>query len=428
VSAEQPGAGQHTAPGAAGGPDLAPLDRAARAVQRVTSTPFAPYQSAVIRIGFAATWLVYLLREIPHRRELYGPDGPWGWQQAKELLAENGAFTGLMWSHSIAWFEIVYAVAILSSLLLMLGWRTRAMSVVFMVGVLSLQNRSVFVGDGGDNVIHIMSIYLVFVRCGQVWSLDARRARRAAARESADAGRGEAGGRRPDLAGPALWAVAGLVLAAGAATGRVHEQLWMQALLWGSWAFQGLWWAAGRYAPRGEGRTLLDVFANLLHNAALVVIVVEVCFIYATAGWYKIQGSRWEDGTALYYPLKLDYFTPWPGLSNILAASSLIVMLLSYGTVIVQVAFPFTLFNRRIKNVLLAGMIMEHIGIAVLLGLPFFSLAMVTADAVFLPTAFLTWLGGRVGRGRDRVAGHRVPLPGQRRGGRSPGRSRTLVG
>ncbi len=28
--------------------------------------------------------------------------------------------------------------------------------------------------------------------------------------------------------------------------------------------------------------------------------------------WYKIQGTRWQDGTALYYPLNLDYFTPWP--------------------------------------------------------------------------------------------------------------------
>ncbi|MEV6939106.1 HTTM domain-containing protein, partial [Streptomyces sp. NPDC051132] len=31
------------------------------------------YQSAVVRIGFAGTWLLFLLREFPHRRELYGP-------------------------------------------------------------------------------------------------------------------------------------------------------------------------------------------------------------------------------------------------------------------------------------------------------------------------------------------------------------------
>ncbi|GAA3722630.1 HTTM domain-containing protein [Streptomyces tremellae] len=408
------------------GPTAAPPARGtayaavARALQRVTSTSFGPYQSAVIRIGFAGTWLVFLLRELPHRGELYGPGAPWSWDLARQLIAGNSAFSALMWSDSRVWFETVYAVAVLSSLLLMLGWRTRTLSAVFMVGVLSLQNRSVFLGDGGDNVIHIMAIYLVFTRCGQVWSLDARRAARAARDGGSCA-------RLKDRTGPVLWVVLGAVLAVGAATGPGHVQLWTQALLWGAWAVQGLWWAVNRYAPGSHERSLLDVLAHLLHNAALVVIAVEVCFIYSTAGWYKIQGTRWEDGTALFYPLKLDYFTPWPWLSGVLAASSLFVLVFTYGTVMVQVAFPFTLFNRRVKNVLLVGMMLEHAGIAVLLGLPFFSLAMITADAVFLPTGFLLWLGARIAAGRARLRGRGGGgLPGQRHeAGDQP---RTLVG
>ena len=151
---------------------------AGNGITRVTDRALGPYQSAIIRIGFCATWLLFLLREFPHRRELYGPDGPWSWELAQRLITDNDAFTVLMWSDSMVWFEIVYVLAILSTFLLLLGWRTRAVSVLFMVGVLSLQNRSVFMGDGGDNVIHLMAIYLVFVRCAQVWSLDARRARR----------------------------------------------------------------------------------------------------------------------------------------------------------------------------------------------------------------------------------------------------------
>jgi hypothetical protein len=202
---------------------------------------------------------------------------------------------------------------------------------------------------------------------------------------------------------------------------------WLLVLLWLVWAAQGLWWLVCRYAP-GEPRVLADVLANLVHNATLVVIMAEVCLIYATAGWYKIQGSRWQDGTALYYPLKLDYFTPWPFLSDVLAASGLMVMALTYGTVIVQVAFPFTLFNRRVKNVLLVAMILEHAGIALLLGLPFFSLAMIAADAVFLPTVFLLRLGARVRRGRERLlSGSRGIPPRQRHATEEPA-PRTLVG
>lgn len=352
----------------------------ARAAAQVTGQALGPYQSAVVRIGFAGTWLFFLLREFPHRAELYGPDGPWSWALAERLTASNGAFTVLMWSDSTLWFEIVYALSVLASVGLMLGWRTRATSVVFMIGVLSLQNRSVFMGDGGDNVIHLMAIYLVLTRCAQVWSLDARRVR---THGSATAGAG----------GPVLWAVLGAVFAYGAATGRFGYG-WLAGFA-AVWVVCALWWLVDRYEPEGEGRAVLDVLANLLHNAGMLVIMAEVCLIYATAGWYKIQGSRWQDGTALYYPLGLDYFTPWPGLSALVAGSGTLVMLLTYGTVAVQVAFPFTLFNRRIKNVLLAVMMLEHAGIAVLLGLPFFSLAMIAADAVFLPTGFLVWVGVR---------------------------------
>ncbi|MFE4204115.1 HTTM domain-containing protein [Streptomyces goshikiensis] len=368
---------------------------AGRGLAKVTGQALGPYQSAVVRIGFSATWLFFLLREFPHRRELYGPDGPWSWDLAHRLTDSNEAFSVLMWSDSTLWFELVYAVSVLASVLLMLGWRTRTSAVVFMVGVLSLQNRSVFMGDGGDNVIHLMAIYLVLTRCGRVWSLDARRAARRA-------GSGAGSGVGRDVAGPVLWGVLGVVLAYGAVSGRFTAG-WLAAFA-AVWVVLGLWWTVERHEPEGEGRAVLDVLANLLHNAGMLVIMAEVCLIYATAGWYKIQGSRWQDGTALYYPLRLDYFTPWPALSGVLAGSGVLVMLLSYGTVAVQVAFPFTLFNRRIKNVLLAAMMLEHAGIAVLLGLPFFSMAMIAADAVFLPTGFLVWLGagasGRVGWGR----------------------------
>ncbi|MDX2848964.1 HTTM domain-containing protein [Actinacidiphila glaucinigra] len=377
------------------------LDSAAgglsRGLARITGTTVGRYQAAVVRIGISLTWLLFLLREWPHRHELYGPDGAWSWDLADRLVAGNHAFTLLLWGRADVWFEVVYTGAILASVMLLLGWRTRTASLLFMIGVLSLQNRSVFVGDGGDNVIHLMAIYLVVTRCGQVWSLDSRRRAR---------------GREGDGAGIALWIVLGLVLAVAQMLGRTGLT-WTDGLLpwlgwtpflWGFLLLQAVWWAVRRYAP-GEPRTVLDILANILHGAGLMVIVVEVCLIYSTAGWYKVQGSRWQDGTALYYPLHLDDFSPWPGLSHAMAASGLMVMVITYGTVIVQVAFPFTLFNRRVKNVLLALMMVEHASIAVVLGLPFFSLAMIAADAVFLPTGFLRWAGDRVARPLRRGGG-----------------------
>lgn len=358
---------------------------------RATSAPLAPYQAAVVRIGFALCFGGFLLREWPNRRALYGDHAAWSLDLARQMITGNHAFTVLLWSDSRWWFELVYALAILVSVLLLLGWHTRTMSVLFLVLVLSIQNRSVLVGDGGDNVVHLMAIYLAFTRCGTVWSLDARR-------------RSNGGDADSSGSGVALWAALGLLLAfvqfsgldtAGMLDGGPYS--W-STVFWGFWLLGGLWWYLGRRDPDGEPRALLDTLGDMLHNCAMLVIAVEVCLIYATAGWYKIQGSLWQGGSALYFPLHLDYFNPWPGLSHLLSAHPLPVLAITYGTVMVQVSFPFLVFNRRIKNVLLVLMMAEHAAIAVTLGLPFFSLAMISADAVFLPTSFLRWAGRGVAR------------------------------
>ncbi|WP_158844850.1 HTTM domain-containing protein [Streptomyces sp. NRRL WC-3742] len=373
---------------------VGPAETVARALGKAlgafTGRVLGAHQAAVVRIGFGLVWLAYLLREWPNRRVLYGDRSPWAMDLAERLLADNGAFTVLPWFGGRAWFELVYHLGMLAALAVLLGWRTRASTVLFLVTVLSLQNRDVFLGDGGDNVVHLMAVYLVFTRCAEVWSLDARRA------------------RADGPGGVVLWAVLGAVLAlcqlgefSGETltwTSRTFPYVGWSPLFWGLWAVAGLWWTLRRLRPEGELRAVLDALANMVHNCAMLVIAVEVVLIYATAGWYKVQGSRWQDGSALYYPLHLDYFTPWPWLSGLVGSALLPVFLLSYGTVILQVAFPFTLLNRRVKNVLLAVMMVEHVGIAVVLGLPVFSLAMIAADSVFLPTGLLLWVAARAGR------------------------------
>ncbi|MER6525542.1 HTTM domain-containing protein [Streptomyces sp. NPDC001508] len=357
-----------------------------RGLARITSDVVAPYQSAVVRIGFSLTWLALLLREWVHRNELYGPDSAWSWAMAREWNATNQAFTVLTWHDSRLWFEIVYVAAIAASVMLLLGWRTRTASLLFMMGVLALQNRNPFMGDGGDNVIHLMAIYLVFTRCSRVWSLDARRA-----------AHGRDGGR--DVVGIVLWAFFTTVLALATGLGRLGTG-WA-LLLWGFAFAQLAWWLVRHHAP-GEPRTVMEMVGNVVHAGAMFVIAAQVCLIYAASGWYKIQGSFWQDGTALYYVLHLRDVTPWPAVSHAVAGSSLIVLLLTYGTVIVEVAFPFTLFNSRVRTVMVAIMMSMHAGIGIVLGLPFFALAMIAADALFLPTALLRRVGDRVARTASR--------------------------
>ncbi|MFE0461529.1 HTTM domain-containing protein [Kitasatospora sp. NPDC058965] len=389
-------------PAGAAGPAPAPPaarpragDLLARALEAFTGRPLARYQAAAVRIGFALVVTLQLLREWPERRVLYGDRAAWSLSLADRMTAQNHAFSALLWHDGRWWFEACYAVSLLAAVLMLLGWRTRFSSVLFLLGVLSVQNRSILVGDGGDNLIHLMAIYLAFTRCAEVWSLDARRRSRG----------------RPDgpLSGVLLWLGSAAALTAAQLTGHLAwsapdwPHLGWAALLWTLWAVAGLWYAVTRWRPRSEARAVLDALGSMVHHCAMVVIGAQVVLVYTTAGLYKVQGSRWQDGTALYYPLHLDYFTPWPGLSALLGSSMLVVFALSYGTVLAQLAFPVVLWSRRAKNVLLVMMVLEHLGIAVLLGLPIFSLAMVAADAVFLPTAFLVRLGV-LARGRRPAA------------------------
>lgn len=132
---------------------------------------------------------------------------------------------------------------------------------------------------------------------------------------------------------------------------------------------------------------------------ALCLVVAQLCLVYLGAGLYKVQGNLWQNGTAMYYPVSSEAYGIFPWLSNLITMNSWVVSLITYVTVVAQIAFPFMLFDkisRRIALVLILGM---HSGIAIVMRLPFFSGIMASADAVLVSSAtwitIRTWLASR---------------------------------
>ncbi|MFE8913337.1 HTTM domain-containing protein [Streptomyces globisporus] len=314
---------------------------ARRAWALLTERPLSLYAVSVLRIGYGLLYLVFLVREFPHRDAIWGPGSPWTPDLARQLFDQTGWVSVLTLSDSRLYFELCYAAALVVSILFLLGWRTRAVSVLFAVVVASFHARSIFMTDGGDNLVLLMALYLTLTASGRRWSLDALRARRAPS------------GRRLLPLPPQLAAA---------------------------------------------GRTLVTA----VHNCGLLVIAVQVCFLYGAAGLYKVQGGTWGAGTALHYVLNLDLFQPWPALSHWADGQVLAIAVIGYLTVLLQVAFPFVLFG-RLKYPVLTMLLGMHIGIAVLMGLPLFSGAMIIADAVFLPDRFWAAAGRLVRRGLGRT-------------------------
>ncbi|MCD1286706.1 MULTISPECIES: HTTM domain-containing protein [unclassified Brevibacterium] len=122
----------------------------------------------------------------------------------------------------------------------------------------------------------------------------------------------------------------------------------------------------------------------MANNLAIVVLAFQVCAIYMSGGLYKAGGNAWQHGFAVYNPLHTQQFGTWPVLSDLVTAWGPAVVAISWGSVLFQCAFPFMLFNRYTRIIGLLGILSFHLGIALLMGLPWFSLTMIAVDAIFI--------------------------------------------
>lgn len=145
------------------------------------------------------------------------------------------------------------------------------------------------------------------------------------------------------------------------------------------------WSLDARRRAKNDFRTILPrEISNLLHNLALVALTAQVIFVYASGGLYKAGGDPWSGGYAVYNPLMTERFGTWPVLSELLTAWGPAVTIISWGSIILQIAFPFMLLTRPTRVIALFGIMSFHIGIGVLMGLPWFSLAMIGIDFIFI--------------------------------------------
>ena len=83
----------------------------------------------------------------------------------------------------------------------------------------------------------------------------------------------------------------------------------------------------------------------------------------------------------------------------------------TYASVFLQLFFPFLLLTRPTRIVALVGIMGMHVGIAITLALPFFSLSMIGADMIFVRDGTFARVeskirpllrGIRAGRNRDK--------------------------
>lgn len=122
-------------------------------------------------------------------------------------------------------------------------------------------------------------------------------------------------------------------------------------------------------------------WTSLLHNCAVVMLIIQIAIVYISAGLFKAMDPLWQAGTALHRIAQLeDYrFVDWVGVVSNPAA----VTIASYATVALELAFPFALAT-RLRRPVIVSLATMHAVLAVLMGLVGFALHMWAGLAVCL--------------------------------------------
>ena len=121
-----------------------------------------------------------------------------------------------------------------------------------------------------------------------------------------------------------------------------------------------------------------------VHNLALVLIIHQVVMVYVGSAFWKLSGPLWTDGTAVYYPLQTEAFSPWGDLLHPLIASAPFVLGGTYVALVVQLFFPVLLIYRPTRFLALIAITGMHLGIGLLMGILYFSLVMIAVDMILV--------------------------------------------
>jgi hypothetical protein len=285
-----------------------------------------------------------------------------GWDAADPHMQARGQRLFSVWFHVTdpTAMAIVHTVFLVAMLCLTLGLCTRVTSVITWLGVLCYTQRvptSVF---GMDTIMIVASLYLMIGPSGAALSLDRLIARYWASWRALRAHR-----RVPDLSQPA---------------------------------------------------------PSISANLALRLLQIHVCIIYGASGLFKLQGQTWLNGTATWLVMVNPEFSPvrfqlYTDAMRFLASHpflwQLFVTLGVVFTLVFEIGFPFLIWLRKMRPVMMTAAFLLHAGIAVHMGLTTFSLMMISIVLAFASPEAIRWLLAKIGRG---PAHFRLAFSGRARG------------
>lgn len=122
----------------------------------------------------------------------------------------------------------------------------------------------------------------------------------------------------------------------------------------------------------------------------LMQIQMAVLFFYSAIS--KLRGDEWWSGDAVWVVFTTsEHYNRF--VLDVLASQYWLVNAATYGTLLIEIAFPFLIWQRNTRPYLLAGAIFLHLQFGLLMGLFYFSFVMTMGHMSFVRPEWLECLG-----------------------------------
>ncbi len=285
-----------------------------------------PQTLAVIRIACGAMLAYIHVVWASVIRDFMGTNAWISTDVVRSLHSTDWAWSWLWYTDNPTLLGLHQAAAIVASLLMMIGLVTRVATVVSWWLTLMVCHRLTGTLFGLDQVVIMLSMYLMLSRCGSVYSVDS-------------------------------WLRERL-----SRSGKIRNNSWL------SWLFP----SASR---------------SISNNVSTRLLQLHLCVIYLFSGLSKMRGEMWFDGSALWYSaVNYEYQSldiTWIGRWRILVAS-LTALTVFWETFYIALVWP-----RLTRPLVLAMAVLVHGGIAIALGMVTFGSIMIVANLAFVEPSTL---------------------------------------
>lgn len=145
-----------------------------------------------------------------------------------------------------------------------------------------------------------------------------------------------------------------------------------------------VWGVDASRPPRDSEAAVPEWLRTGLHNVGLIGLAMQTILVYLAAGLDKVADSSWQRGTALYTTLRLPENRPFPGLSDVLTSSSVVLALVTWLVLVVQLFFAPLLLSRFTRQAAAWTAIVVNLLFAVVLAAPWSALAFVAVTVLFI--------------------------------------------